>query len=257
VTEHDARRRTTVTDPVAVASYALDSHTIGLFVDEQRRLRIEGAFFENIRAFPISYRALLPRRGEADNLLVPVCLSATHAAYGSVRMEPVFFMLGQAAGTAVALARQAGVSLHDLPYATLRQRLLADGAVLAVPAPKPGPAPRAAAKSTPTSPAALAAVEQLQAMGFFAAAEASISAWRNAVRPGAVTEAARALALLTAAAQRLDRGITTTAAAIRVLNAHGARLDVDAWLALQDPGATVRGEQVALAVEQAALALAR
>lgn len=250
VTEHDARRRTTVKDPVAFASYALDSHTIGMFVDEQGRLRIEGTFFENIRAFPISFRALLPRRTEAENLLVPVCLSATHAAYGSVRMEPVFFMLGQAAGTAAVLAQEARVTLHDLPYATLQQRLLADGCVLAVPPAEPVGNREVAARNQPVSPAALAALDVLQEKGFFAPNEASLKSWQTAVRPGARTEAARTLALMTAAARRVDSNVKTAADALRVLQARGATLNAEEWLGLQAPAAMASGEQVAAAVEQ-------
>ena len=82
------------------------------------------------RPMPVSYRSFRPRRSEAANLLVPVCLSASHAAYGSIRMEPVFMMLGQSAATAACLAIDAGVALQDLPYPSLRARLLADGLVL-------------------------------------------------------------------------------------------------------------------------------
>ncbi len=255
VTENDARRRTTVTDPVAFASYALDSHTIGMFVDEQGRLRIEGAFFETVRAFPISFRALLPRRSDAENLLVPVCLSATHAAYGSVRMEPVFFMLGQAAGTAAVLARDARVALHDLPYPKLKQRLVADGCVLVVPPTEPIGNRDTAARNQPVSPAALAALDVLQEKGFFAPNEASLKAWQSAIRPSAQTEAARTLALVTAAARRIDPNVKTTVDALRVLRARGATLDADAWLSLQAPEAMVKGEQVAAAVEQIAKVL--
>ena len=74
------------------------------------------------------YRALLPRRAEADNLLVPVCLSSTHAAYGSIRMEPVFLMLGQAAGAAAVLAREHGGSPHAVPYARFAALQFTDAA---------------------------------------------------------------------------------------------------------------------------------
>jgi hypothetical protein len=255
VTEHDARRKTKVEDPVAFASYALDSHTIGMFVDEQGRLRIEGTFFENVRAFPISFRALLPRRTEAENLLVPVCLSATHAAYGSVRMEPVFFMLGQAAGTAAVLAHEAKLPLQDLPYAKLQQRLLVDGCVLAVPPAEPVAKADPAARNQTVSPAALAALDLLQELGFFAPNEASLKSWQGAIRPGAKSEAARTLALLTAAARRVDRNVRTPADALRVLRARGAALNADEWLALQAPEAMVAGDTVATAVEQVAKVL--
>src|SRR5438034_2759909 len=83
-----------------------------------------------IKPFPISYRALRPRAGECNNLLVPCCLSASHAAYGSVRMEPVFMMLGHAAGAAASLAIDHNVSVQELPYPALRKQLLADRQIL-------------------------------------------------------------------------------------------------------------------------------
>jgi hypothetical protein len=82
------------------------------------------------RPMPVSYRSIVPERSQASNLVVPVCLSASHAAYGSIRMEPVFMMLGQSGATAACLAIDAGIALQDLPYAELRKRLLADGLVL-------------------------------------------------------------------------------------------------------------------------------
>jgi hypothetical protein len=80
--------------------------------------------------YPISYRALIPKATECENLLVPVCLSATHISYGSIRMEPVFMILGQSAATAAALALDENRSLQQLDYARLRKRLEADGQVL-------------------------------------------------------------------------------------------------------------------------------
>ena len=74
--------------------------------------------------------ALAPRRGECANLLVPVCLSASHIAYGSIRMEPVFFALGQVAGTAAAQAVADGCAVQDVDYGELRERLVRDGMVL-------------------------------------------------------------------------------------------------------------------------------
>src|SRR5699024_8732077 len=80
--------------------------------------------------FPISYRSITPKGDECTNLLVPGCLSTSHIAYGSIRMEPVFMILGQSAATAAALAMEADIAVQDLPYPKLRERLLADGQVL-------------------------------------------------------------------------------------------------------------------------------
>ncbi len=80
--------------------------------------------------YPVSFRAIVPRAGECENLLVPVAVSASHIAYGSIRMEPVFMALGQSAATAAAMAIDAGLPVQQVLYAQLRERLLADGQVL-------------------------------------------------------------------------------------------------------------------------------
>jgi hypothetical protein len=90
--------------------------------------------------YPISYLSIVPKAGECDNLLVPLCLSATHIAYGSIRMEPVFMILGQSAATAAALALDHKTSLQKLPYEALRARLLADKQVLQWKTAQPTPA---------------------------------------------------------------------------------------------------------------------
>jgi hypothetical protein len=132
VTDRDARHLRKADDVVALATYAMDSHYVSRYVDAQGILWLEGGYGMSLKAkpMPVSYRSIVPRRGEVSNLLVPVCLSASHAAYGSIRMEPVFMMLGQAAATAACLAIDAGVALQDLDYPALRTRLLADGLVL-------------------------------------------------------------------------------------------------------------------------------
>ena len=85
-----------------------------------------------MQPYGIDYGAITPKRGECENLLVPVCLSASHMAFGSIRMEPVFFALGQVAGTAGAIAAADGVAVQDVPYADLSARLLSDGQVLGI-----------------------------------------------------------------------------------------------------------------------------
>ena len=144
VTEHEARGVRVAEDAVALGSYPLDSHGVTLYVDENNQLWRERGFFVGIKPYPISYRALRPRAEECTNLLVPGCLSASHAAYGSLRMEPVFMMLGQAAGTAASLVIERGVTVQALPYEPLRTRLLADQQILertTSPSPAPTPSP--------------------------------------------------------------------------------------------------------------------
>src|SRR5262249_21658705 len=138
---------------VALASYPLDSHGVTLYVDENGVLHRERGFFTGIKPFPISYRSLRPRAGECDNLLVPCCLSASHAAYGSVRMEPVFMVLGPAAGAAASLATDHRVAVQALPYTVLRKQLLADRQILDPAAPRTAEPPKSdPAPATPPAP---------------------------------------------------------------------------------------------------------
>ncbi len=127
VTEHIALGKELAPDPIGMGSYHMDSHAIKYFVSPKGFLTRDGGMFVRIPApYGISYRAIIPKRSECANLLVPVCASATHAAYGSMRMEPVFMVLGQSAATAASLAIDSNISIHDVPYKALRERLLAD-----------------------------------------------------------------------------------------------------------------------------------
>jgi hypothetical protein len=131
MTQHHCQGTQVVEDPVGMAAYGMDSHHTQRYVDAQGHARNEGDVqVGGFAPYPIAYRALVPRAGECTNLLVPVCLSASHIAYGSIRMEPVFMVLGQSAATAAchAIDQQVAVQEIDLPH--LRQRLLADGQVL-------------------------------------------------------------------------------------------------------------------------------
>ena len=118
-------------DPVGLAAYTMDSHNVWRYVDESGHVRNEGDVQEGgFPPYPIGYRSIVPKRTEVTNLLVPVAMSASHIAYGSIRMEPVFMVLGQSAATAAATAAENGVPLQDVPYPALRERLVADGQVL-------------------------------------------------------------------------------------------------------------------------------
>jgi len=136
MTEHNALRTGTrqAEDGVAIGSYMVDSHQVGYYVDENGELYVDGALGEKPRAYSISYRSIVPSRDQCPNLLVPVCLSSSHTAYGSIRMEPVFMVLGHSAGTAAALANQRECNLQDLPYAVLKKQLEAEGQVFLEPA---------------------------------------------------------------------------------------------------------------------------
>ena len=119
---------------VGMGSYNMDSHNVQRYVDSDGHVRNEGDIQVSPGGpYPISYLALVPRAEEATNLLVPVAVSASHIAYGSIRMEPVFMILGQSAATAAVMALERGVSVQNLSYLSLRDRLLEDGQVLSLP----------------------------------------------------------------------------------------------------------------------------
>ena len=112
-------------DPIGLAAYGMDSHMIQRYVDVNGYAKNEGNVECRVASpYPISYRSLIPKKGECDNLLVPVCLSASHIAYGSIRMEPVFMVLAQSSAIAAALAIDKKVSLHDVPYEDLKKTLI-------------------------------------------------------------------------------------------------------------------------------------
>ena len=129
MTEHHCTHAQTAPRPIALAAYTMDSHHVRRYVAEGGLVRNEGNVEVGVRKgpYPIDYGAILPKKAECGNLFVPVCLSASHIAYGSIRMEPVFFALGQSAATAAALAIEAGCAAQDLDYPRLAARLIADG----------------------------------------------------------------------------------------------------------------------------------
>jgi hypothetical protein len=132
MTQHDCEGKRSAPDPVGLGSFGMDSHNVQIFVDEQGHAQGEGTIWRvPPKPYGISYRSIIPRRGECENLLSPVCLAATHVAHGSIRMEPVFMALGQSAAIAAGAALDAKVRLQDLPYPLLRERLVAAKQVLA------------------------------------------------------------------------------------------------------------------------------
>ncbi len=132
MTELELRALQPTPDPVGMGSYNMDSHNVQRYVDENGHARNEGDIQINPGGpYPISYRAIVPRREQCANLLVPVCVSSSHIAYGSIRMEPVFMVLGQSAATAAVHALEQKTDVQSIDYARLRERLLADGQVLA------------------------------------------------------------------------------------------------------------------------------
>ncbi len=130
MTERHCRGQEIASDPVGLAAYNMDSHNCQR-IAKNGRVENEGDVqVAPMKPYPISHRAIVPKRGECENLLVPVCLSASHIAYGSIRMEPVFMILGQSAATAAVLALDDGVPIQRVNYEKLQARLRADRQIL-------------------------------------------------------------------------------------------------------------------------------
>ncbi|QEM11358.1 FAD-dependent oxidoreductase [Mucilaginibacter rubeus] len=133
MTQHHCQGRETVTDGVGMAAYTMDSHNCDRQVINGMAKNEGNVEVGGFGPYPVSYRAITPKKAEATNLLVPVCLSATHIAYGSIRMEPVFMVLGQSAAVAACIAIDKGKTVQQLDAGLIRQQLrdnpLADGSI--------------------------------------------------------------------------------------------------------------------------------
>ncbi|RYY25305.1 MAG: FAD-dependent oxidoreductase [Chitinophagaceae bacterium] len=125
MTENETLGKNEVPEPVGMGSYTLDSHNAQRYIETGGYVQNEGDVGVHApKPYSISYKALVPKESECANLLVPVCISSSHIAYGSIRMEPVFMILGESAATAAALAIDNKVSVQKLPYEKLEQSLL-------------------------------------------------------------------------------------------------------------------------------------
>jgi len=133
-TENDVLAKTNIPDPVGMGSYAMDSHNIQRYVTSEGFVQNEGDVGVHPEApYAISYGSIVPKREECQNLLVPVCVSSSHIAYGSIRMEPVFMILGQSAAIAACKAIDIDHAVQDIPYEALKEVLLKRGQVLSLP----------------------------------------------------------------------------------------------------------------------------
>jgi len=118
---------------IGMGAYTMDSHHTQRYINNKGFVKNEGDVeVGGFSPYPISYKALIPKKSECVNLIVPVCLSATHMAFGSIRMEPVFMVLGQSAGTAACLAINKDIPVQDIDYNTLKEILLSKGQILSV-----------------------------------------------------------------------------------------------------------------------------
>jgi hypothetical protein len=131
MTEHNCRGSKAAEDSVGMGAYSMDSHNCQRYVTPEGRVQNEGDVqVHGFKPYPISYRSIVPKAKECSNLLVPVCLSSSHIAYGSIRMEPVFMILGESAAVAAAMAIDADVAVQDVEYRELERRLLDNKQVL-------------------------------------------------------------------------------------------------------------------------------
>lgn len=132
--ENDVLGNTVIADPVGMGSYAMDSHNVQRFVTDEGFVQNEGdiGVLPN-KPYSISFGSILPNKEECSNLLVPVCVSSTHIAYGSIRMEPVFMILGQSAAVAACMAIDNDVAVQDISYNLLRNVLENKNQVLQLP----------------------------------------------------------------------------------------------------------------------------
>ena len=124
MSEKNCKRIEVVSDSVGMGAYNMDSHNTQRYVTSEGLARNEGDVQIPTKPYPISRRSICPKSNQCDNLLVPVCMSASHIAYGSIRMEPVFMVLGQSASEIACLAIDRKESVQSVPYELLHKRLL-------------------------------------------------------------------------------------------------------------------------------------
>lgn len=234
VTEHDCTGGVEANDPVAMGSYHMDSHQVSRYVDSEGKLHVEGGFFQPVGPFGVSYRAIVPKAGECDNLFVTVALSASHVAYGSVRMEPVFMILGQSAGTAAAHAIDQKVAVQAVNYHGLRAQLLREGQVLSYTTP-------VQMRKELSSTAVRAATETLLRRGLLQ----EVEPWVDQTTGANLVPGEKVGDLLIATAQRQNKAIASLADAVKFLVTDHALARGDYWRVQAEPGKFCNGRFVA------------
>ncbi|MDC0291871.1 FAD-dependent oxidoreductase [Verrucomicrobiales bacterium] len=131
MTEHELRKMKPTPDSVGMGSYTIDSHNVQRYIKPDGFVQNEGDIGVSTRGpYEIAYGSLVPKKEQCQNLIVPVCVSSSHIAFGSIRMEPVFMILGQSAATAASIAIDEGIPVQDIDYKKLKARLLKDGQIL-------------------------------------------------------------------------------------------------------------------------------
>jgi hypothetical protein len=131
MTQRNCEALTVAPDVIGLGAYQMDSHPIQRYVDVNGYVKNEGNVEAQVDApFPISYRSIIPKKSEVSNLFIPVCLSSSHIAYGSIRMEPVFMVLGQSAAIAASIAIDQNIATQEVPYPELRAALIKNHQIL-------------------------------------------------------------------------------------------------------------------------------
>ncbi len=139
MTENELTKKKPTPDSVGMGSYTIDSHNVQRYITRDGYVQNEGDIGVGITPYAIAYGSLVPKKDQCENLLVPICVSSSHIAFGSIRMEPVFMILGQSAATAAVMAIDNKQAVQDVPYAKLREQLVKDGQVLEYAAPASAP----------------------------------------------------------------------------------------------------------------------
>ena len=133
MTENELLSKKATPESIGMGSYTIDSHNIQRYVDENGHVQNEGDIGVGLPGpYEIAYGSIVPKKHEITNLLVPVAVSASHIAFGSIRMEPVFMILGQSAATAAGMAIDQKIAVQDVPYAQLKKTLQKEGQVLSL-----------------------------------------------------------------------------------------------------------------------------
>ena len=130
-TENNLMQKREVPEPIGMGSYGMDSHNVQRYITPEGFVQNEGDIGVRLPApYSIPYGSLIPKKEECENLLVPVCVSSSHIAFGSIRMEPVFMILGQSAAAAACMALDEDIAVQDVEYEKLKTVLLKKGQVL-------------------------------------------------------------------------------------------------------------------------------
>ena len=131
LTENELLKKRPTPDSIGMGSYTMDSHNVQRYITPEGYVQNEGDIGVSTHGpYQIAYGSIVPKKGQCDNLLVPVCLSSSHIAFGSIRMEPVFMILGHSAAAAAAIAIDDETNVQEVAYTKLREQLLKDGQVL-------------------------------------------------------------------------------------------------------------------------------